>query len=515
MVTFNDLRSFIEHLEEQGQLKRVTAQVNHDLEISAIANRVASMPAAGKRSAPAHDPHHGQYGGKALLFENVINSSFPCAINLFGSYERMLIALGVESLDVLAGRIEELLRPQIPATLLDKMRRLPDLAKLASMAPKVVKSGICQQVVIEDKPNLLDLPIIKCWPHDGENGFAGRPIDSEEATGRFITLGSMHTKHPDTGDRNMGMYRAQVLNERSTAMHWHVHHDGARYFRMYKAKGQKRMPLAIVLGGEPVLTYAASSPLPPDVSELLLAGFLQGRGIELVPCKTIPLEVPANAETVIEGWVDTERSVWEGPFGDHTGFYSLSDKYPVFEVSAITHRKDAVYPATVVGKLPQEDYYLGKATERIFLPLLKLVAPDVIDYHLPMFGAFHNFVFVKIRKEYPMQARKVMNCIWGAGQMALSKFVIVVDEHVNVHDEQDVLFHVGANVDPRRDVMFTDGPIDILDHASPYYGTGSKMGIDATRKMDGEGVVREFPDRLEMPEIVESLIERRWTEYGI
>jgi len=275
------------------------------------------------------------------------------------------------------------------------------------------------------------------------------------------------------------------------------------------------MPLAIVLGGEPVLTYAATCPLPPDVSELLLAGFLNDGGIELVLCRTIPMEVPAHAEIVIEGWVDPKETLIEGPFGDHTGFYSLADRYPAFHVTAITHRRDAVYPATVVGMPPQEDYYLGKATERIFLPLLQMLIPDIIDYSLPMFGAFHNCVFVKIRKAYPLQARKVMSSIWGAGQMMFSKLIVVVDNHVNVHDEQDVLFHVGANVDWRRDTVIVDGPCDILDHSTPYYGAGGKIGIDATRKIPGEGVVRDWPDELRMSEAVEALIARRWKEYGL
>jgi 4-hydroxy-3-polyprenylbenzoate decarboxylase len=310
------------------------------------------------------------------------------------------------------------------------------------------------------------------------------------------------------------MYRVQLLEPKTAAMHWHMHHDGARHFRKHKARGE-RMPLAIVLGGEPVLTYGATCPLPPDVSELLFAGFLHGKGIELVPCKTIPMEVPANAEIVIEGWVEIDQNVWEGPFGDHTGFYSLSSPYPVFRVTAITHRRDPIYPTTIVGKPPMEDYYLGKATERIFLPLLQMMIPDVIDYHLPMFGAFHNFVFVKIRKEYPYQARKVMHAVWSAGQMMLSKFVIVVDEHVNVHDEQDVLFHVGANVDPRRDTVITEGPLDVLDHAAPYEAAGSKMGIDATRKIPGEGQIRRWPAELEFPPDLQARVAQRWTELGL
>jgi 4-hydroxy-3-polyprenylbenzoate decarboxylase len=514
-VPFSDLRSFIEHLEAKGQLRRIGVEVDAELEISAITDRVCKSPAADRSDPPATDPYHGRLGGHALLFEQVKCSKYPCAINLFGSYERMRQCLGVASFEELAERVQSFVKPEIPTTLLEKMKKLPELAKLAGMGPKVVRNGICQQVVETDTANLFDWPILKCWPHDGECGYGGKPADALPGTGRFITLAGVYTINPKTKERNVGMYRVQVMDRKLTAMHWHMHHDGARHFRMYKALGDKKMPLAIVLGGEPVLTYAATCPLPPDVSELLFAGFLHGKGIELCPCKTIPLDVPANAEIVIEGWVDTQKTIWEGPFGDHTGFYSLADKYPVFNVTAITHRKDPIYPSTIVGLPPQEDYYLGKATERIFLPLLKMLIPDIIDYHLPAFGAFHNFVFVKIRKEYPYQARKVMSSIWGAGQMMFSKFIIVVDEDVNVHDEQEVLFRIGSHVDPRRDTLLVDGPIDILDHASPYYGAGSKMGIDATKKLPGEGIVREYPEELAMPREIKEVIDRRWAEYGL
>jgi len=580
---FRDLRQFIEELDRRGELRRVGAEVDPILEISAIADRVSKLPAAGGQP-PQTDPVHGRRGGHGLLFEKVKGSDIPVAINVFGSYERMRIALGIESFEELAKRVQQLVKPEMPTTLLEKLKKIPDLAKLAGFGPKVGKRGICQEVVRTDDASLFDLPIIQCWPRDGEpagalrttndelrrggiegsrdrgiegsrdQGTEGRRDEGTEGrrdggtegsgdqgidgsrdegieevpprignrqsgignligTGRYITFAGIYTKDPETGVRNVGMYRVQVYDAKLAAMHWHMHHDGARHFRKYKARGE-RMPLAIVLGGEPVLPYAATCPLPPDVSELLFAGFLNGGGIELVPCKTIPLEVPANAEIVIEGWVDIERTLVEGPFGDHTGFYSLADRYPAFHVSAITHRENPVFPATIVGKPPQEDYYLGKATERIFLPLLQMLIPDVIDYDLPMFGAFHNCVFVKIRKEYPMQARKVMSSIWGAGQMMFSKMIVVVDEQVNVHDEQDVLFHMGANVDWRRDTMIVDGPCDILDHATPYYGTGAKIGIDATRKIAGEGVVREWPEELEMSREVAALVERRWGEYG-
>ena len=513
-MSFPDLRAFINELDTLGQLKRVTAEVDPILEASAITDQVSKSPAAGDALLPPTDRVHGGLGGHALLFENVKGSDIPLAMNLFGSYERVRRALGVNSLEELADRVEHLVKPQMPTTFLEKMKKLPELARMAGFAPKVVKRGICQEEVRTDDASFFDLPIIQCWPDDGKPGYGAKPADYLAGTGRYITLAGIYTRDPETGERNVGLYRVQVFDEKLAAMHWHMHHDGARHFRKYRARGEK-MPLAIVLGGEPVLTYAATCPLPPDVSELLFAGFLNGRGIELVPCKTIPMGVPASAEFVIEGWVDPEETLIEGPFGDHTGFYSLADRYPAFHLTAITSRHDPVYPATIVGFPPQEDYYLGKATERIFLPLLKMLIPDIIDYSLPMFGAFHNCVFAKIRKEYPMQARKVISSIWGAGQMMFSKMIIVVDEHVDVHNEQDVLFHMGANVDWRRDTVIADGPCDILDHATPYYGTGAKIGIDATRKIPGEGVIREWPDEMKMSQEIEALVSRRWNEYGL
>lgn len=525
-MPFPDLQTFLNELASRGQLRRVSAEVDPILEISAIADRVSKLPAAGNAPPPPTDPVDGRCGGHALLFERVRGSSIPLAINVFGSYERMRLALGVSGFEELAERVQQLVKPEMPTTLLEKMKKLPQLAKMSSYGPKVVRRGMCQEVVHTDDANLFDLPIIQCWPHDGEAGYGCKPPISHfqgggnggagepSGTGRYITFAGIYTKDPVSGERNVGMYRVQVFDRKLAAMHWHMHHDGARHFRRHKAMS-KRMPLAIVFGGEPVLPYAATCPLPPDVSELLFAGFLNDGGIELVPCKTIEMEVPANAEIVIEGHVDIEQTLIEGPFGDHTGFYSLADRYPAFHVTAITHRKNPVFPATIVGKPPQEDYYLGKATERIFLPLLKILIPDIIDYSLPMFGAFHNAVFVRIRKEYPMQARKVMSSIWGAGQMMFSKMIVVVDEHVNVHDQNDVLFHMGANVDWRRDVVVVDGPCDVLDHATPYYGTGTKIGIDATRKIPGEGVVRDWPEKLEMSQAVQELVDRRWREYGI
>lgn len=479
-----DLQSFIRQLEDRGWLHRVAAPVDPELEITEITDRVTKA------------------GGPALLFENVKGSQIPLIINTFGTKERMCLALDCHDFDEIAQRVQVLVKPEVPTTIMEKLKKLPQLAKLGSLPPKTVKRGICQQIVHRgDDADVTRLPVIKCWPDDG---------------GKFITLAGIHTKDPDTQERNVGMYRVQIFEPRLTAMHWHMHHDGARHFRKYKARGEK-MPLAVVLGGPAVMPYAATCPLPPDVSELLFAGFLNDGPIELVPCVSQPnLEVPATAEIVIEGYIDpADELIWEGPFGDHTGFYSLADWYPRFHITAITHRENPVYPTTIVGKPPQEDYWLGKATERIFLPLLKMLVPDIIDYSLPMFGCFHNCAFVKIKKEYPYQARRVMSAIWGAGQMAFTKIIVVVDEHVDVHDQDAVFFQLCSNVDPERDIAITRGPLDILDHATPEYGAGSKMGIDATRKIAGEGQVREWPDEIEMTAAMKEEVTRRWGEYGL
>ncbi len=478
-----DLQAFVAQLEQHGWLQRIRAEVDPVLEITEITDRVTKA------------------GGPALLFENVRGARMPLLINAFGTRERMCLALGTDSFDAIAQRVKSLIKPEIPTTLLQKLRKLPELAQLGSLPPRLVKHGVCQEVVHTDDADLFHLPALKCWPLDG---------------GRYITLGGVFSKNPETGDRNIGMYRVQLFEPRLAAMHWHMHHDGARHFRLYQRRGQ-RMPLAIALGGPAVLPYAATCPLPPGIDEALFAGFLQGGAIELVPCVTQPeIEVPASAEIVVEGYIDpAEPTLLEGPFGDHTGFYSLADQFPRFHVTAITHRRAPLYPTTIVGKPPQEDYWLGKATERIFLPLLQMLIPDILDYNLPMFGCFHNCAFVKIRKEYPYQARRVMNAIWGAGQMAFTKLIVVVDEHVDVQNEQEVLFQLCSNVDPRRDILFTDGPLDILDHATPFCGTGSKMGVDATRKIAGEGPVREWPAEIEMSAEVRRLVDRRWSEYGI
>jgi 4-hydroxy-3-polyprenylbenzoate decarboxylase len=513
------LSDFLKHLESEGELTRVKASVNPKLEIAEIADRVSKSPALHGHQEPDRSPG-ASLGGKALLFESIQNSDMPVAINTFGSYWRVNKALGSANFAELADRIQQLIKPEMPVTLIEKMKKLPELMKLATFPPKIVRTGICQQIVLEgDKADLNRLPLIQCWPLDG-NLASGQVLDpavmntTERGSGRYITFGGVHTRNPDTGDRNIGMYRVQQFGPRKCAMHWHMHHDGARHFRIYQAQG-KKMPLAIALGGESVLPYAATAPLPPGVEELLLAGFLNGGGIELVPCRTIDLHVPANAEIVIEGYVDPTEKLVEGPFGDHTGFYSLADWYPAFYVTAITTRRDPIYPTTIVGKPPMEDYFLGKATERIFLPLLRTLIPDILDYSLPAAGVFHNCAYVKIKKEYPYHARRVMHAIWGAGQMSFTKFIVVVDEHVNVHDEQDVLLHLFSNCDPARDTEIVRGPVDILDHAAPVTGAGSKIGFDATAKIPGEGEVRRWPEEIEMDAATRELVSRRWKEYGL
>ena len=519
-MSFATLRDFIEFLDASGELARIKARVSPVLEIAEVATRAVKMPAPHGHNEVDRSPA-GRLGGRALLFENVEGSDMPVAINTFGSYWRITRALGTDTLEALAARVQQLIRPEIPTTLLEKMKKIPELMRIAGYPPRSVSSGICQQVVLEgEKADLALLPVIQCWPLDG-NLDSGQVADAsaaaavrERGTGRYFTFGGVFTRNPEDGSRNVGMYRVQVFGPRKCAVHWHVHHDGARHFRMWRRRGQK-MPMAIVLGGEPVLPYAATAPLPPGVEELLLAGFLNGEGIELVRCRTIDMEVPANAEIVVEGYVDPQERLMEGPFGDHTGFYSAADWYPAFHVTAITHRRDPIYPATVVGRPPMEDYFLGKATERIFLPLLRMLVPDIIDYSLPMSGVFHNCAYVKIRKEYPYQARRVMHAIWGAGQMAFTKFIIVVDEDVDVHDEQDVLFHLFANCDPHRDMEIVHGPVDILDHAAPEHGAGSKIGFDATRKLPGEGRVRNWPLETRMDEATRALVTRKWTEYGL
>ena len=524
---FPDLRSFLSDLDADGELARVKTSVNPVLEIAAVADRVMKSPAP--HGHDERDRHvHADKGGRALLFENPVGSDIPVSINAFGSYHRIASALGTDTLEDLADRVGKFVKPEIPSTFMEKLRLGKEVVgDLMALRPKRVRTGPCQDVVMTgDDVDLTRLPVLQCWPHDGDldSGQVFGHLHSQisdsnlrERTGRYITFAGIYTVNPDNGDKNVGMYRVQVFDKNTCAMHWHLHHDGARHFRLYQKRNEP-CPLAIVLGGPSVMPYAATAPLPPGIPELVFAGFLNRSPVPMVKCKTIDLEVPADAEIVIEGHVHPSETLLEGPFGDHTGFYSLADRYPRFDVSAITMRKAPIYPTTIVGKPPMEDYFLGKATERVFLPLLKTIVPDVIDYSLPMAGCFHNCAYVKIKKEYAYQARRVMHAIWGAGQMAFTKFIVVVDEDVDVHDEQAVLFHVFANVDPGRDLERCQGPVDILDHASPLLGVGGKMGIDATRKWPNESngyAVRTWPKELAVDAATRALIDRRWAEYGV
>lgn len=517
------LGSFLKALDRAGELHRFGDKVSPILEISEVADR-HSKSACPSISAAARrfDPLHADRGGKALMFENVAGCDFPLAINVYGSYSRTEMALGcngpsANGFESIATRIASLSRLQPPRSFGEALHKAREFLPLLRIAPRLIRRGICQEIIrltSRGEVDLTRLPLIKCWPLDGDPAAVGYNMTATQAgtaagQGRYITFAGMHTIHYEDRDaakpasHNIGMYRAQLIDQTHLAMHWHMHHDGAAHWRSWKQAGQP-MPIAICLGGESVLPYAATAPLPPGISELLMAGFLNGRGIPMVKAKTVPLRVPANSEIIIEGWVSTEcgligydprrgeplgpGAVFEGPFGDHTGFYSLPDRYPIVNVTAITHRRDAIFPAIIVGLPPQEDYYLGKATERIFLPLLKTIIHDVDDYHLPMFGCFHNCAFVRIRKAYPLQARRVMHAIWGAGQMSWTKFIIVVDEAVDVHDEVAVLRAMFQYCDFKRDIELVNGPLDILDHAAPRLGAGSKIGIDATRKIAGEEV---------------------------
>ncbi len=518
---YRTLQDFLFALEAAGELKRIKCEVSSLLEISAIADRVSKGRCANpSTSASAFDPDHADRGGHALLFEHVANCDFPLVINAYGSYRRMEMALGCErsgGFESLAKRIASLVKPTPPRSLREIFAKVREILPLLRIPPKTVRAGRCQEVVkLADRGevDLTRLPLIKCWPMDGDPRAVGIDFSPEQCgtnggAGRYITFAGMHTVHFDDRDdpkpasHNIGMYRAQLIDQTHLAMHWHMHHDGANHWRSWKKSG-RRMPIAIALGGESVMPYAATAPLPPGISELLMAGFLNGKGIPMVRCKTVPLRVPANSEIVLEGWVSTEcgmigfdprsgetlgpGAVFEGPFGDHTGFYSMPDRYPIVDVTAITHRRNAVYPTTIVGLPPQEDYYLGKATERVFLPLLKTLIHDIDDYHLPQFGCFHNCAFIKIHKAYPLQARRVMHSIWGAGQMAWTKIIVVVDDDVNVHDEQAVLRAMFQHCHFGRDIELVNGPLDILDHAAPRLGAGCKIGFDATRKVPGEEV---------------------------
>jgi 4-hydroxy-3-polyprenylbenzoate decarboxylase len=474
----SDLRDWIALLEREGELVRVPAEVDPHLEVTEVVDRVVKA------------------GGPALLFERPAGSDHPLLINQFGTERRMCLAFGVDRLDDVGAKLADVLEMQPPSGLVDKLRGLKQLKSIADSLPNTVRKGACQEIVLTgDEVDLGALPVQTCWPLDAAP---------------FITLPAVITRDPRTGQRNLGMYRMQVLGPRSTAMHWQLHKDGRADF----GAASGRMEVAVALGLDPVTAYSASAPLPKHIDELMLAGFLRGEAVDIVKGVTVDLEVPASAEIVLEGYVEQGDLADEGPFGDHTGFYTAAEPFPVFHLTAMTMRREAIYPSIVVGKPPQEDAWLGKATERIFLPAIRASVPEIVDYDLPVAGAFHNCAIVSIRKSYPAQARKVMHAMWGLGLLSLTKAVIVVDEHVDPHDYAQVLFYAGANVDPARDVVLAEGPADHLDHATTRQFVGGKLGIDATAKLPEEGA-REWPPEIEMTAEVQTLVDRRWPEYGL
>ncbi len=505
-MAYGSYSDFISALDKAGELKRIAVPVATELEITELADREMKSPG----------------GGKALLFEkptvNGIVSPFPVAINTMGSWRRMAMSMGANSVEEVAAELGALIKARPPTTIRQTVKLLGQALELRHARPKLVKSGPCKDVIhkfeapsprIEPWPappdlkqletrsgsleTLLNLPIQQCWPLDG---------------GRFVTLPCVVTKDPDTGERNVGMYRIQIYDGQTAGMHWQLQKVGARHGRRYYETGT-RMPVSVFLGGDPMFPFAATAPLPDGLDEFLLAGYLRKKSVELVKCETNDLEVPANSDFVIEGYVDPREPLREeGPFGDHTGYYTLPEPYPVFHVTAITHRKDAVYPATIVGIPPMEDFYIGSASVKLFLPIFKMNFPEIVDIALPAEGVFHNLVFVSIRKTYPMQAYKIMHGLWGMGQMMFTKYLVVVDEDVNVHNTSEVLFRLCTNTDPQRDTLFTKGPADVLDHATSEMAVGSKLGIDATKKLPGEGFKRTWPPLIKMDDAVKSRIEK-------
>jgi 4-hydroxy-3-polyprenylbenzoate decarboxylase len=551
-VAYNDLREWIAALEKAGELKRITEPVSPHLEITEITDRVSKIGKAGNGKAVAGKGKLAtkkEYapGGPALLFENL--TGYPgqkVFINQFGSERRMAMALGVDHLDEIATRIEGLLHMKAPEGLLDKLKMLPQVAELTKAFPKTVsaKDAPCKQVILRENFDLTKFPVLTCWPQDG---------------GPFITLPCVHTRDPKSGKRNIGMYRMQVYDGQTTGMHWQRQKVAAEHYRQaLRAQAEanaaddpkaarvaamaetgggayavpdgpmgglpqvkfgnlkgSRMEVAVSIGADPATVFSAIVPAPPDVEEYLIAGFLRGKPVEIVKCETVDLEVPANAEIVLEGYVELGELRTEGPFGDHTGFYTMQDEYPVFHLTCITHRKDPVYAATIVGKPPMEDAWMGKAVERIFLPMMRMTIPEIVDVNLPPEGVFHNLMIVSIRKSYAGQARKVMSAIWSLGQAMFTKCVIVVDEDCDVQDLAEVTLRVANNIDPERDIQFTMGPIDSLDHASRLANYGSKMGIDATRKWRAEGFERPWPAMLEMDKETKAKVDAVWARLGL
>jgi 4-hydroxy-3-polyprenylbenzoate decarboxylase len=481
-MAYKDLREFIRALDQAGELKRIPFEVDPHLEITEFADR------AVKR------------GGPALLFENPRGSRMPLLINAFASMRRMELALQVKSVDEVAERITEWLQMRMPEGLLGKIKMLPKLAEVGSFFPKIVPNGPCKEVVRHDNFSLGEVPALHCWPLDG---------------GRFITLPMVFSKNPETGKRNCGMYRLQIYDDRTTGMHWQTHKQGAEHHRRLIAGGHKRMNVAVAIGCDPATMYSAILPLPPDLDEMMISGFLRGSPVEMVKCETSDIEVPAHSEIVLEGYLELGESRVEGPFGDHTGFYSLEDEYPVFHVECMTHRRDPVYATTIVGPPPMEDFYMGKAIERIFLPLMRMQLPEVRDVCMPAEGIFHNLILISIRKSYPGHARKVMHAIWGLGQAMFSKCIVVVDEDVDVQNVREVAWKALNNIDPERDIEFVHGPVDSLDHASRLPNYGSKMGVDATRKWPQEGFTRPWPKVIRMDAEVQKRVDRLWKQAGL
>ncbi len=484
---YKDLRSFIKRLEKEGELKRIRVEVDPVLEIAEITDRVSKAM------------------GPALLFENPKGSNHPLLINAFGSYRRMNLALDVESLEEVADRIEALLEINSPEGMLEKLKMLPKLVTLASFIPKTVRSGVCQEVVKTEDFSLLEFPILQCWPQDA---------------GRYITLPLVFSKDAQTGKRNCGVYRMQIFDETTTAMHWQTHKHGAHHFREAgRVKGvseqERRIEVAVAIGADPAVTFSGIVPLPEDIDEMMFAGFLRSKPVEMVRCKTVELEVPANAEIILEGYVELDELRVEGPFGDHTGFYSLAENYPVFHVQCVTHRKNPIYQTIIVGQPPQEDCYMGHAVERIFLPLIRKQLPEIVDMHMPFEGIFHNLLLVTIRKRYAGHARKIMSAIWGLGQAMFSKCIIVLDEGTDLNSYGEVLGKTLNHIDPERDIQFVLGPVDSLDHASRLPNFGSKMGIDATRKWPEEGFQREWPDEILMSEEIKDRVDELWSQLKI
>jgi 4-hydroxy-3-polyprenylbenzoate decarboxylase len=490
-LAYASFSAFVDALDKAGELRRITGPVATELEITELADREMKSPG----------------GGRALLFTqptiNGVVSRFPLAINTMGSHRRMALALGLDSVDDLAHQMQLILKAKPPSSVRQGWELLKQGVDLLHARPRHVRSGACQEVVARFDESgagqqaaaltLADLPILHCWPRDG---------------GRYVTLPSVYTRDPDTGERNIGMYRMQIYDGQTTGMHWQVHKVGARHGKRYYERGE-RMPLAVCVGGDPAYTFAAMAPLPDGLDEILFAGFVRKKSVELVQCRTVDLEVPADVDFVLEGYVQPGETRPEGPFGDHTGFYTPVDDYPVFHLTAITHRRNAVYATTIVGVPPMEDFYMGDASVRVFLPVFKMNFPEIVDLWLPPEGVFHNLVFVSIRKQYPYQAFKIMHGLWGMGQMMFSKYIIVVDEDCDVHNTSEVLFRWCANTDPQRDSTFIKNPCDSLDHAPTTANIGSHMGFDATRKLAGEGYTRNWPELVRMDPAIKARLDAR------